>query len=480
MPADATPGSTRVEKDSMGEMPVPAEALYGASTARAVANFPIANRPLPPAVIHAFGHLKAACAQANKDLGKLDAKLADAIIAAADEVACGGHDEHFPVDVYQTGSGTSTNMNANEVIAALANDKLGLGATTKAEGGVHPNDHVNMGQSSNDTFPTAMCIAGADTIANALIPALSNLHAALEEKAKAYDSILKTGRTHLMDATPIRFGQVFSGYASAVQHGLHRAKHALSDMTANMPIGGTAVGTGINAHPEFAGKVCDTLTDRLGLSAAPFKEAGDHCEAQAAKDSFVHASGELKTIAVSLSKIANDIRHLGSGPRCGIGELNLPAIQPGSSIMPGKVNPVICESTMQVAARVIGNDATVTTAGLGGVGSIFELNVAMPVMIDAFLESVGLLSNVSNVFVDKLLDGLEVNEQRCTELLEQSLMTITALAPEVGYDKCSALAKQAHKEGKTIKQLVGELDLMPPERLEELMDYDAMTRPSVD
>eukprot|EP00752_Nemacystus_decipiens_P015041 g13397.t1 len=333
----------------MGEMPVPADALYGASTARAVANFPIANRPLPPAVIHAFGHLKAACAQANKDLGKLDARLADAIIAAADEVAHGKHDAHFPVDVYQTGSGTSTNMNANEVIASIANDKLGLGATTKADGGVHPNDHVNMGQSSNDTFPTAMGIATAIQVEQQLL--------------------------------------------------------------------------------------------------------------------------------VALNKIANDIRHLGSGPRCGIGELNLPAIQPGSSIMPGKVNPVICESVMQVCCRVIGNDATVTTAGLGGVGSIFELNVAMPVMIDAFLESVTLLSNVCNVFVDKLLDGLEVNEARCTELLEASLMTITALAPEIGYDKCSALAKQAHQEGKTIKQLVGELELMPPERLAELMDYDAMTRP---
>ncbi|MBB6428217.1 class II fumarate hydratase [Algisphaera agarilytica] len=469
--------ATRIEKDSMGEMPVPADALYGASTARAVANFPIANRPLPPAVIHAFGHLKAACAEANKDLGKLDAKLADAIIAAADEVAQGMHDAHFPVDVYQTGSGTSTNMNANEVIAAVANEKLGLGATTKAEGGVHPNDHVNMGQSSNDTFPTAMCIGGGATIAGQLIPALTYLHEALQTKVDAYDKILKTGRTHLMDATPIRLGQVFAGYASAVSHGIHRAKHALSDMVANMPIGGTAVGTGINAHPEFAAKVCETLTQRLGFSSTPFKEASDRCEAQAAKDSFVHASGDLKTIAVSLSKIANDIRHLGSGPRCGIGELNLPAIQPGSSIMPGKVNPVICESVMQVCCRVIGNDATVTTAGLGGVGSIFELNVAMPVMIDAFLESVDLLANVSNVFVDKLLDGLEVNEERCTELLEASLMTITALAPEVGYDKCAALAKQAHKEGKTIKQLVGELNLMPEERLAELMDYDSMTRP---
>ncbi|MEM6332070.1 MAG: class II fumarate hydratase [Planctomycetota bacterium] len=482
MSTTTTSGSaeTRFEKDSMGEMPVPADALYGASTARAVANFPIANRPLPPAVIHAFGHLKAACAQANKDLGKLPPELADAIIAAADEVAQGKHDAHFPVDVYQTGSGTSTNMNANEVIAAVANDKLGLGATTKAEGGVHPNDHVNMGQSSNDTFPTAMCIAAAAEIERSLSPALVKLHDALQAKAKTYNAVIKTGRTHLMDATPIRVGQVFGGFASAVEHGTYRANRALVDVMCNMPIGGTAVGTGINAHPEFAKRVCDTLTKRFGFKDASFEEASDHIEAQAAKDSFVHASAELKTIAVSLSKIANDIRHLGSGPRCGIGELNLPAIQPGSSIMPGKVNPVICESVMQVCCRVIGNDATVTTAGLGGVGSIFELNVAMPVMIDAFLESVDLLANVSNVFVDKLLNGLEVNEARCTELLEASLMTITALAPEVGYDKCAALAKQAHNEGKTIKQLVGELGLMPADRLEELMNYDAMTRPSAD
>jgi len=478
MPADpnASPsGATRIEKDSMGEMPVPADALYGASTARAVANFPIANRPLPPAVIHAFGHLKAACAQANQDLGKLTPELADAIIAAADEVAQGKHDQHFPVDVYQTGSGTSTNMNANEVIAALANDKLGLGATTKAQGGVHPNDHVNMGQSSNDTFPTAMHIAAALQFENHLLPALVKLHDGLAEKAKAYDAIIKTGRTHLMDATPIRMGQVFAGYASQVEHGMYRARNATNAVLNNMPIGGTAVGTGINTHPEFSKRVCETLSARTGHT---FSEAKNHCEAQATKDSFVAAHAEMKTIAVSLSKIANDIRHLGSGPRCGIGELSLPAIQPGSSIMPGKVNPVICESVMQVAARVIGNDATVTTAGLGGVGSIFELNVAMPVMIDAFLESVSLLSNVCNVFVDKLLTGLEVNEERCAELLEQSLMTITALAPEVGYDKCSALAKQAHKEGKTIKQLVGELELMPEDRLNELMDYDAMTRPS--
>ncbi len=477
--------TTRTERDTMGEMQVPATALYGASTGRAVENFPIANRPLPPEVIHAFGHLKAACAQANLDLGKLDAKLAEAIIAAADEVAQGKHDAHFPVDVYQTGSGTSTNMNANEVIASLANEKLGLGATTKADGGVHPNDHVNMGQSSNDTFPTAMCIAAVIAV-GPLRDALDRLEESLAEKADAWDQIVKIGRTHVMDATPIRVGQVFSGYASQVAGAAEHAAMIHMVTRSNLPIGGTAVGTGINAHPEFATKVADTLTKRLDLATIQddedgddggFLEAADHAEAQAAKDDFVESHGHLKTIAVSLSKIANDIRHLGSGPRCGIGELVLPAIQPGSSIMPGKVNPVICESVMQVACRVVGNDATVTMAGMGGVGSIFELNVAMPVMIDAFLESVSLLTNVSNVFVDKLLAGLEVNEDRCSELLDASLMTITALAPEVGYEKCAALAKQAHKENKTIKQLVGELKLMPEERLNELMNYDSMTRP---
>lgn len=487
-------GGTRLEKDSMGEMPVPADALYGASTARAVANFPIANRPLPGAVIHAFGHLKAACAQANKDLGKLDAKLADAIIAAADEVAEGKHDAHFPVDVYQTGSGTSTNMNANEVIATLANQRLEVagdeaaGVNPSAAPRVHPNDHVNMGQSSNDTFPTAMGVAAAMALHH-LGESLGRLNIALDDVASRNESIVKVGRTHLMDATPIRIGQVFAGYQSLVFDANQAVLSAQSDVETDLAIGGTAVGTGINAHPEFAHKVVDYLNKTVASPTRDeddsaigvcFGEAQNHAAAQSAKSDFVSAHGHLKTIAVSLSKIANDIRHLGSGPRCGIGELNLPAIQPGSSIMPGKVNPVICESVMQVACRVIGNDATVTMAGMGGVGSIFELNVAMPVMIDAFLESVELLANVSNVFVDKLLVGLEVNEERCAELLEASLMTITALAPEVGYDKCSALAKQAHKEGKTIKQLVGELELMPPERLAELMDYDSMTRPSAD
>jgi fumarate hydratase class II len=464
----------RTERDTMGEMQVPADALYGASTARAVDNFPIAHEPVPAAVIHAFGHLKAACAEANLALGKLDAKRAEAIIAASNEVAQGKHDAHFPVDIYQTGSGTSTNMNGNEVIANVANEKLGFGVGAKGvAGAVHPNDHVNMGQSSNDTFPTGMHVAAAMAIQNDLLPALGRLHAELDKKAKAWDHIVKIGRTHLMDATPIRVGQVFGGYAAQAEYAVRRATLAL-ELRTNLEIGGTAVGTGINTHPEFAAKVCQALTKRLGIE---FEEAANHPEAQAAKDSFVGAHGELKTIAVSLTKIANDIRHLGSGPRCGIFEFTLPATQPGSSIMPGKVNPVICESVMQVACRVIGNDATVTTAGLGGIGSLFELNVAMPVMIDAFLESVKLLTNVANVFVDKLLVDLEVNEQKCRELIDQSLMMVTSLAPKTGYEEAAALAKEAFKTGKTIRQLCLDKGVLPAEELDALLNPESMTRP---
>jgi fumarate hydratase class II len=469
----------RTEHDTMGEMQVPVEALYGASTARAVENFPVANEPVPAALIHAFGQLKAACAQANLDLGKLEPRIAAVILAAADEVAAGQHDAQFPVDIYQTGSGTSTNMNANEVIANLANQKLGLGVGAKgakgAEGAVHPNDHVNMGQSSNDTFPTAMHIAAVLELWK-LRDALLNLDAELTKKSEAWDHIVKVGRTHLMDATPIRVGQVFAGYENQVHDGIQLVENSARWLAKNMPIGGTAVGTGINTHPEFAARVCRSLTER---TKREFKETENHVSCQAAKDYFVEAHGNLKTIAVSLSKIANDIRHLGSGPRCGIFELSLPATQPGSSIMPGKVNPVICESVMQVACRVIGNDATVTTAGLGGVGSLFELNVAMPVMIDAFLESVKLLANVSNVFVDKLLTGLEVNAERCRELLDQSLMTVTSLAPKIGYEQAAALAKEAFKSGKTIRQLCLDKKVLPAAELDELLDPDSMTRPSI-
>jgi fumarate hydratase class II len=467
--------SFRIERDTMGEIQVPANALYGASTARAVENFPIAHEPVPVAVIHAFGHLKAACALANQQLGKLDERIAKHVVSAAEEVAEGKHDQHFPVDIYQTGSGTSTNTNANEVIANLANHRLGLGLGAKGkEGAVHPNDHVNMGQSSNDTFPTAMHIAGAVAISRDLIPALQRLHADLAEKAKQWDKIVKIGRTHLMDATPIRVGQVFSGYAAQAEYAVIRAGRALKRLEENMPIGGTAVGTGINTHPGFAAKVCTALSDKL---RGKFVEASSHPEAQAAKDSFVEAHGELKTIAVSLTKIANDIRLLGSGPRCSIFELSLPATQPGSSIMPGKVNPVIAESTIQVACRVMGNDTVVTTSGLGGIGSLFELNVAMPVMIDAFLESVKLLANVTNVFVDKLLRGLEVNEKRCRELIDESLMMVTSLAPKIGYEKAASLAKEAFDSEKTIRELCRERKVLPDKELDEALDPWKMTEP---
>ncbi len=467
--------SFRTERDTMGEMKVPADALYGASTARAINNFPVAHEPVPAAVIHAFGYLKAACARANHELGKLDEKLAKSIISAAEEVAAGKHDSHFPVDIYQTGSGTSTNTNANEVIANLANHRLGFGLGAKGkEGAVHPNDHVNMGQSSNDTFPTAMHIAASVAISRELIPALKRLHQDLDAKAKEWDKIVKIGRTHLMDATPIRVGQVFSGYAAQAYYAVVRAQRALKRLEENMPIGGTAVGTGINTHPKFAAKVCEALSKDLGCT---YVEAVNHPEAQAAKDSFVEAHGELKTIAVSLTKIANDIRLLGSGPRCSIFELSLPATQPGSSIMPGKVNPVIAESAMQVACRVLGNDTAVTTSALGGVGSLFELNVAMPVMIDAFLESVKLLANVTNVFVDKLLVGLEVNEERCRQLIDESLMMVTSLAPKIGYEQAAAFAKEAFESGKTIRALCRERKVLPDKELDEALDPWKMTEP---
>ena len=467
----------RIEKDSMGEMQVPDWALWGASTQRAVENFPISGRPVPAGVVHAFGLLKSACAKVNKDLGKLPAKLADAIIDVANEVADGKHDKHFVVDVYQTGSGTSSNMNANEVIANLANQKLGFGVGVKGQdGAVHPNDHVNMGQSSNDTFPTAMHAAAAVALARQLKPALQGLHATLAKHAKDWDKIVKIGRTHLMDATPIRVGQVFSGYAAQAERAVGRVDHALA-VLGELAIGGTAVGTGINTHTEFGSRVANELSKNTNLS---FKEAVNHPEAQASKDAFVEVSGCLKTIAVSLSKMANDIRWLGSGPRCGLGELVLPAIQPGSSIMPGKVNPVICESVIQVAVRVIANDAAVTYGGFGGVGSILELNVAMPVMADAMMESVTLLANASHVFVDKLLSGLQVNAKRCEQLIEQSLMMCTSLAPEIGYDAAAKLAKQAFKEDKTIRGLALEKKLLSEEKLSRLLNPDAMTRPDSD
>ena len=461
----------RVERDSMGEMRVPDWALWGASTQRAAENFQISDRRVPVEVIHAFGLLKAACAKVNRDLKLLDPKLAAAIIDAAEKVAAGELDEHFVVDVYQTGSGTSSNMNANEVIANAANQALGRPIGTKDP--IHPNDHVNMGQSSNDTFPTAMHVAAAVAMRKQLSPALKALRRDLSAKARKWDDVVKIGRTHLMDATPIRVGQVFAGYAAQIEHGIGRVEGAIESLS-ELAIGGTAVGTGINTHAQFGRRVAAELSRKTGVR---FVEAANHPEAQAAKDGFVEASGRLKAVAVSLSKIANDIRWMGSGPRCGLAELNLPAIQPGSSIMPGKVNPVICETVVQVAARVVGNDAVITYGGFGGVGSILELNVAMPVMADAMMESIQLLTGAARALLDKLLKGLAVNKGRCADLIGQSLMVVTSLAPEIGYDAAAKLAKRALEQGRTIREIALAEAALDESRLNELLDPRAMTEP---
>jgi len=471
----------RIERDSMGEMAVPAHVLYGASTQRAVLNFPISGRPVPPPVIGAFAHLKRACAEANLELKKLDAKRGRLIIRACDEIIAGCADdasraewmEHFPIDIFQTGSGTSSNMNANEVISNLACRYAGRNIGAKDP--VHPNDHVNMGQSSNDTFPTAMQVAGAVLIREELIPSMKHLAGALRAKARQWDRIVKIGRTHLMDATPIRVGQEFSGFAAQAAYAVDRARHAMAVMAENLPIGGTAVGTGINTHPRFGALVCRKLSKALGVK---FTEAPNHYEAQATRDCIVEASGELKTIAVSLSKIANDIRWLGSGPRCGLFELSLPATQPGSSIMPGKVNPVICESVMMVACQVIGNDAAITLGAAGGIGSLMQLNVAMPMMADNLIESITILAHAAVMFADKCIKELKVNKAIATGMVEKSLMMCTSLAPEIGYDNAAKVAKGAFASGQTVREYVLEHKLIEPRRLDELLEPRSMTEPS--
>ena len=453
----------RTEKDSMGEMRVPDDALYGATTQRAVENFPISGRGLPRAFVRALGLIKQAAAETNAEMGEVDAGVAEAVSKAAAEVAAGQHDAHFPVDVFQTGSGTSTNMNANEVIANRACQLLGHPIGNREV--VHPNDHVNRGQSSNDVIPTALHIACAEEVARRLIPALETLHASLAAKAQAFDDVLKIGRTHLQDATPVRLGQVFGGFAQQVKTGVARLNHCLPQMC-ELALGGTAVGTGINCPPGFAKKTIGRIEETTGL---PFTEAANHFEAQAARDAAVELSGTLKTVATSLYHVANNIRHLGSGPRCGIGEIALAATQPGSSIMPGKVNPVMSEMLMQVSMRVIGNDAAVTAGGTSGV---FELNVAIPLMADALLESIHLLSNGATVFAERCVDDIEADEERCAELIEKSLMLCTALAPHIGYDQAAALAKRAHKEKKTVREVATEMGI---DNLDELLDVRSMT-----
>ena len=434
---NAPTNDRRTAHDSMGEMEVPADALYGASTQRAVLNFPISATRLPPRLIHAFGLIKKAAAETHAELGLLDHTLAAAIAEAAGEIAAGLYDDQFPVDVYQTGSGTSTNMNVNEVIASRC-AQLAVSA--------HPNDHVNLGQSSNDTFPTAIHVAAAQEIRNRLVPALESLAVALEAKSRAFHGVLKIGRTHLMDATPVRLGQEFGGWARQVRLAVTRAWKAV-DALLELPLGGTAVGTGLNTHPDFAAKVIARLAEATGI---PFREAENHFEAQSAKDACVEAHGQLATIAVSLHKIASDVRLLASGPRCGLGEIRLPATQPGSSIMPGKVNPVMAESVTMVAARVAGNQTTLAWCGVGG---FLELNVSMPLLAACLLESISLLGNAAVAFGERCVAGIQADEKRCDELIELSLSMVTALAPRIGYDRAAAIAKESVSSGRTVREI---------------------------
>ena len=461
--------ATRTERDTMGELQVPAAAYYGIQTARAVENFPISALRLPRPMLRALGMIKRAAAQVNEDLGFLDPKLAQGIRAAAQEVIEGRLDEQFPVDIFQTGSGTSSNMNANEVIANRAAELLGGARGAKI---VHPNDHVNLGQSSNDVLPTAIHIAALEEIDHHLLPALSHLERALGAKAKEFDGIVKIGRTHLQDATPIRLGQEFSGYARQIELGISRVQRTRGSLE-ELALGGTAVGTGLNAHPEFAPRVIALLAKETGCA---LKEAQNHFEAQAAQDSLIEASGALKTVAVSLMKIANDIRWMGSGPRCGIGEIIVPATQPGSSIMPGKVNPVIAESVMMVAAQVIGNDVAITVAGQAG---NFELLVMLPVMAHNLLESILLLSRASENFARRCIEGIEADRERCQATIEESLAMCTALAPEIGYDAAAEIAKEAHKTGKTVREVAEAKKVLPADRLKELLDPWRMTEPGL-
>ena len=459
-------GAVRVEKDSMGEMRVPATALYGAQTQRAVENFPISDLRWPRSFIRALGLVKWAAAQANRDLGLLPADKADAISRAAREVIEGAWDHQFVVDLFQTGSGTSTNMNANEVIANRATQLLGgaLGSKT-----IHPNDHVNLGQSSNDVIPTAIHIAALETIDRDLLPALSMLHPTLVQKSLEFAHVVKIGRTHLQDATPIRLGQEFGGYARQVELGIRRVENMRASL-GELALGGTAVGTGINTHPDFAAKTIALLSQETDCPF--FIEAADHFEAQGAQDSLVEASGALKTVAVSLMKIANDLRWLASGPRCGLGEINLPETQPGSSIMPGKVNPVIVESLLQVCVQVIGNDAAIT---LGGQAGNFELNVMLPVMAYNLLQSIQLLGAATQNFTAKCIAGVTANEARCEAMIEQSLAMCTALAPEIGYDAAAKIAKESYRTGKTVREVALEQKVVAPERLKVLLDPRQMT-----
>jgi fumarate hydratase class II len=458
----------RIQHDSMGEVRVPAWAKWRAQTQRAVENFPISGQRLDRAHIAALGHIKAAAAKVNAELEVIDKGMADAIGEAALEVAGGEHDAHFPVDVFQTGSGTSSNMNTNEVIATLAQERLGRP--------VHHNDHVNASQSSNDVFPSSIHIAATGLVVGELIPALCHLEGALDRKAGEFASVVKAGRTHLMDATPVTLGQEFGGYAAQVRYGVERLEAVLPRL-AELPLGGTAVGTGINTPPGFAERVIAELARATGL---PLTEARNHFEAQGARDALVETSGAVKTIAVGLTKIANDLRWMGSGPRAGLGEIRLPDLQPGSSIMPGKVNPVIPEAVCQVAAQVIGNDAAI---GFGGAAGNFELNVMLPMFARNLLESIRLLANVSRLFADRCVEGIEADADRCREYAESSPSIVTPLNRYIGYEEAAAVAKQALRERKTIREVVlerGHVDAgrLTIEQLDAALDVLAMTRPA--
>jgi len=456
----------RIEKDSLGEVRVPEDALYGAQTQRAVENFPISGQRFGRRFIQALGIVKRAAAETNHELGYLEADLSGAVATAAGEVAEGKWDDQFVLDVYQTGSGTSTNMNANEVVAHRATSLLD-GATR-----VHPNDHVNFGQSSNDVIPSAIHVAARVAVEEELLPALGALAEAFEEKAEAFDGVVKSGRTHLMDATPVRLGQEFGGYAVQVRKGARRLSTAATDLE-ELALGGTATGTGINTHPKFAALAIGRIAEATGV---PFREAANHFEAQGGKDAVVQMSGALNTVATSLLKIADDVRWLSSGPTSGIHEIRLPAVQPGSSIMPGKVNPVMSEAVMMVATRVMGNHTTITVAGSRG---NFELNVMMPVMAQALLESISLLGNVARAFTDRCVRGIEVNEKRCRDLLERNPSIATALNPYIGYDAASEVAKTAAREGRSVRDVVRERGLLSDEDVDKALDVRTMTEPGL-
>ena len=451
----------RTEQDSMGSMPVADGVLFGASTERARLNFPISGHRMPDGFIRCLGWVKAACASANEELGRLPAEKADLIRQAAEVLARGELAEHFPLDIFQTGSGTSTNMNANEVIANWASQAVGKPIGSKDP--LHPNDDVNLGQSSNDIIPTVLHVSVALALSEDLAPALDHLATELEKKAEAFQAVVKVGRTHLMDATPMTLGQVFSGYARQIRKSADRARRGVEALQ-ELAIGGTAIGTGINGHPEFGGKVCALLTEQTGL---PFCEAVNHFEAQGGRDDCVEVAGLLSTIAASLTKVANDIRLLGSGPRCGLGEIVLPATQPGSSIMPGKVNPVMSEMLVQTALYSTGLCNTVTLCGRDGQ---FELNVTLPLIAYALHESITCLSNGARVFADRCVRGIEANEGRCRELVDQSLMLVTALAPHIGYDRAAQAAKLAFTENKTLYEVVLEQQWMDEEALKTALD----------